>query len=94
MACVLTEDGTLHRLNMAMAEIEQSTRVTWPCSMDGEWTDPRPRLSLASDQILVTDPLAGRVPVVGAAALTMTSEIPVEGMPYNIVAVGSSGMAR
>ena len=94
IAYVLTEDGTLHRLNMQSTEIEQSTRVTRPYSMDGDWNDPRPRLSVAGDRIALTDPLAERVRVVDAAELTLTDEIPVAGLPYHIVAVGSGGAAR
>ena len=94
IAYVLTEDGTLHRLNMQSTEIEQSTRVTRPYSMDGDWNDPRPRLSVAGDRIVLTDPLAERVRVVDAAELTLTDEIPVAGLPYHIVAVGSGGAAR
>ena len=94
IAYILTEDGTLHRLNMQSTEIEQSTRVTRPYSMDGDWNDPRPRLSVAGDQIVLTDPLAERVRVVDAAELTMTNEIPLAGLPYHVVAVGSDGATR
>ena len=94
LAYILTEDGTLHRLNMLSTEIEQSASVTQAYSMDGDWNDPRPRLSMAGDRIVLTDPSAERVRVVDTAALKVTDDIQVEGLPYNIAAVGSNGVRR
>ena len=45
-AYVLTEDGTLHRLNLIRGEIEASASVTEPYSMDGHWRDPEQFISL------------------------------------------------
>jgi len=91
-AYLLTEDGTLHRFNLRSTEVEQSVSVTQPYSMDGHWTDPRPRLAVAGDHVVVTDPLEGLVKVVDGDALTMTNQIELAGMPYNIVAVGTAGV--
>ncbi|MFV0385416.1 hypothetical protein [Paracoccus sp. (in: a-proteobacteria)] len=91
-AYILTEDGTLHRLNMLSATIEQSAPVTQPYSMDGHWRDPRPRLAMAGDRLVMTDPLASLLRVIDPVGLTETATIPVEGLPYNIVALGGSGM--
>ncbi len=91
---ILTEDGTLHRLNMLSAEIEQSVPVTQPYSMDGHWSDPRPRMAVAGDQLVLTDPLDGSLRVVGLEDFTVTDRIAVEGMPYNLVAVGGSGVSH
>lgn len=38
---VLTEDGTLHRIDLLTAELAGSARVTEPYSMDSHWNDPR-----------------------------------------------------
>ncbi|WP_435170035.1 hypothetical protein [Falsirhodobacter sp. 1013] len=91
-AYVLTEDGTLHRLNVLKGTVEDGARVTGPYSMDGHWNDPRPRLAAAGGQILVTDPAEGMLHVVSGDTLKTTQDIPVEGAPYNLVVVGGSGM--
>lgn len=93
-AFVLTEDGALHRFNMLRAEIEASANVTEPYSMDGHWRDPRPRLAMAGDNVVLTDPRASLVRVVDKANLEETTAIQVEGTPYNIIAVGGSGLAH
>ncbi|WP_239521125.1 metallochaperone AztD [Pseudooceanicola aestuarii] len=93
-AYILTEDGTLHRLNMLSAEIEASARITQPYSMDGHWRDPRPRLAVAGDRIALTDPLQSLVRLVDPASLEETATIPVEGLPYNILAIGGSGLTH
>ena len=93
-AYILTEDGTLHRLNMLSAEIEASASVTQPYSMDGHWRDPRPRLTLAGDRIALTDPLESVVRLVDPVSLEETASFPVEGLPYNILAVGGSGLTH
>ena len=59
--------------------------------MDGEWSLPRPRIAVAGDQIAVTDPLKGLVHIVDAKTFELDRDIPVAGLPYNIVAVGGSG---
>ena len=91
---ILTEDGTLHRLNMLSADIEQSVRVTQPYSMDGHWSDPRPRMAVAGDRLVLTDPLDGSIRVIGLEEFAEVDRIAVEGMPYNIVAVGGSGLTH
>ena len=90
-AYILTEEGELHRLDLRSAEIERSVSVTEPYSMSGDWNDPRPRLAMAGDRIVLTDPAEARVRVLDAAALKVTDDIAVEGRPYNIAAVGSNG---
>lgn len=90
-AYIFTEDGQLRQLDVIKGEITASVAVTEPYSMDGEWSLPRPRLAVAGDVIAVTDPLAGKVHLVDAASFAVTNAIAVEGLPYNIVAVGGSG---
>lgn len=93
-AFVLTEDGSLHRINMLSAEIEQSARVTEPYSMDGHWNDARPRIAMAGDEVVVTDPNAGLVRRVSTADLSELGTIEVEGTPYNIAVAGGSGVVH
>ena len=90
-AYVFTEDGQLHQLDVIAGELARSVRVTGPYSMDGHWSDPRPRVAVAGDNIVVTDPLEGRVHLIDAESFELTGAIKVEGVPFNIVAVGGTG---
>jgi hypothetical protein len=90
-AYVFTEDGQLHQLNVISGTITKALQVTEPYSMDGEWNLPRPRIAVAGEVVAVTDPLEGVVHLIDTHAFTETGQIAVEGMPYNIVAVGVSG---
>ncbi|MBJ3778042.1 metallochaperone AztD [Acuticoccus mangrovi] len=93
-AYVFTEDGSLHRINMLRAEIAASATITAPYSMDGHWRDPRPRLAVAGDVIAVTDPAESLVRLVDATTLEEVATRPVDGLPYNIVAVGGDGLTH
>ena len=90
-AYVFTEDGNLHQVNVLSARIAKSIRLTEPYSMDGHWSDPRPRVAVAGDEIFVTDPLKGSIHVVDAETFEKSREIATAGRPFNIVAVGGSG---
>ncbi|WP_435929996.1 zinc metallochaperone AztD [Dryocola sp. BD613] len=90
-AYVFTEDGKLNQIDVLKGEITRSVRVTEPYSMDGHWNDPRPRIAVADDKIFVTDPLKSKIIVLDAVSFKKTSDISVEGQPFNIVAVGGSG---
>lgn len=91
---VLTEDGSLHRIDLLKAEIAASAKVTEPYSMDGHWNDPRPRIAMAGDEILISDPNAGLVRRVSTENLAETGTVAVEGKPYNIAVVGGSGVTH
>ncbi len=89
---VLTEDGTLHRINLLEAAITGSAKVTDAYSMDGHWNDPRPRIAMAGDDIVMTDPNAGVLRIIEATTLEEEDTIKVEGKPYNLTVVGGSGV--
>ncbi len=93
-AWVFTEDGQLHRIDVIAGAIDGSVRLTGPYSMDGHWSDPRPRLAVAGDSVYVTDPLEGRILRVNAETLEPAGTIPAEGRPFNIVAVGGAAKAH
>lgn len=93
-AYVFTEDGQLHQIDVVEGTIGKSIRLTAPYSMDGHWNDPRPRIAVAGDRIVVTDPLAGKLRLVDAASFTPAGEIAVGGKPYNILAAGGSGQTH
>lgn len=90
-AYIFTEDGQLRQLDVIRGELVRSLAVTEPYSMDGEWSLPRPRLTVAGDVVAITDPKAGLVHLVDIASFTLARSLPVTGAPYNIVAVGGSG---
>ncbi len=91
---VLTEDGSLHRIDLLKAEIAASAKVTQPYSMDGHWNDPRPRIAMAGDDILVTDPNAALVRRIATEDLSGRGTVPVDGTPYNIAVTGGSGVTH
>ncbi|QDZ03354.1 metallochaperone AztD [Nitratireductor mangrovi] len=93
-AYVFTEDGQLHQLDVVRGEMLASLKLTDPYSMDGPWSDSRPRVAVAGDNIVVTDPLQSKLHLVDAASFTKAVEIAVEGRPFTIVAVGGSGQTH
>jgi hypothetical protein len=90
-AYIFTEDGKLHQLDVVSGKIVKSLALTEPYSMDGHWSDPRPRVAVAGDAIFVTDPLKSTLHVIDAASFEKTRDIAIGGKPFNIVAVGGSG---
>jgi len=93
-AYVFTEDGRLHQLDVISGKITRSLALTEPYSMDGHWSDPRPRVAVAGDAIFVTDPLKSTLHMIDAASFEKTRDIAIAGKPFNIVAVGGSGEAH
>lgn len=88
---VLTEDGTLHQIDILDGKTSKSAKVTEPYSMDGHWNDPRPRIAMAGDDIVMTDPNAGLVRRISKMELKEVGAIKVDGKPYNIAVAGGSG---
>lgn len=93
-AYVFTEDGNLHQLDVIEGALTASLALTGPYSMDGHWSDPRPRIAVAGDSILVSDPLTGVLHRVDAAGFTKSGEFKIGGKPFNLVAVGGSGRSH
>ncbi|MBT1155020.1 metallochaperone AztD [Aminobacter anthyllidis] len=90
-AYVFTEDGQLHRIDVVAGKIDASLKLTDPYSMDGHWSDPRPRIAVAGSRIVVSDPLKSVLHVVDAESFKQGDDIALEGKPFNLVAVGGSG---
>ncbi|MFC3123691.1 hypothetical protein ACFOD4_01350 [Pseudoroseomonas globiformis] len=88
---VLTEDGSLHRIDTLKAEIAATVKLVEPYSMDGGWALARPRLSAAGGLVAVTDPAQGRLLVLDAATLAVQREVAMGGAPFNVMAVAGSG---
>ncbi len=93
-AYIFTEDGVLRRLDVISGTLTDALPLTEPYSMDGHWSDPRPRVAVTGDAIVVTDPLAGKLHVVDADSFRARGEIAIEGRPFGIVAVGASGASH
>ncbi|KKB10279.1 hypothetical protein VE26_04960 [Devosia chinhatensis] len=91
-AYLFTEDGTLHKLDVIAGAVTASIKLTDLYSMDGHWSDPRPRIAVAGDNVFVTDPLAGKIHSVDAETFEENGEIAVKGKPFTIVAIGGSGV--
>lgn len=91
-AYIFTEDGKLHVLDVLSGKLVQAAQVTEPYSKDGHWRDPRPRLAVMGDEIAVTDPRRQKVRILDADSLKELRAIPVEGLPFNIVAIGGSAV--
>ncbi|WP_394183274.1 hypothetical protein [Marinomonas posidonica] len=91
---VMTEDGRINQVNLINAEIEKSFQVTEPYSMDGHWNNPRPRLAVAGNELLVTDPNSGLIHRVNTETMEEIGSIEVDGVPYNIAVAGGSGMTH
>lgn len=90
-AYIFTEDGNLHRLNTLSGEITATLALTEPYSMDGHWSDPRPRIAVAGDEILVTDPNQSLVHRIDAIGFEPSGTISIDGLPMGIVVAGGSG---
>lgn len=88
---VLTEDGSLHQIDVLQGKLTKSAKVTEPYSMDGHWNDPRPRIAMAGDEVVMSDPNAGVVRRISKDKLTEVGTIEVGGKPYNIAVAGGSG---
>lgn len=88
---VLTEDGSLHQIDVLRGKLSKSVKVTEPYSMDGHWNDPRPRIAMAGDEVVMTDPNAGVVRRISKDDLKEVGKIEVGGKPYNIAVAGGSG---
>lgn len=93
-AYIFTEDGALHKLDIINGAVTASLRLTDLYSMDGHWSEPRPRIAVAGGNVFVTDPLAGKIHIVNAESFEESGAIEVDGTPFNIVAVGGSGVAH
>ncbi|MDS7594959.1 ZinT/AdcA family metal-binding protein [Agrobacterium tumefaciens] len=91
---VLTEDGSLHQIDVLDGKLSKSAKITEPYSMDGHWNEPRPRIAMAGDAVVLSDPNAGLVRVISKTELKEIEAIKVDGKPYNIAVAGGSGKAH
>ena len=92
IAYVFTEDGRLHALDVLSGEIVLSEQITEPYSKDGHWRDPRPRIAVMDNIIAITDPNKQLIRLIDAKSFKAIREIQVEGLPFNIAAIGGSGL--
>src|SRR5690606_10066433 len=90
-AYVFTEDGQLHKVDVLERSIVASLKVTDPYSMDGHWSDPRPLIAVAGDNVIVTDPRNSKIHRVNEETLQESGEIAEEVKPFNMDADGGPG---
>ncbi|MGD9739545.1 MAG: hypothetical protein AB7O56_08330 [Bauldia sp.] len=81
----------LRRFDVLTGELDRALALTAAYSVDGNFADPRPRIAVAGETIVVTDPLAGVLRLVDAGTFEPAGEIAVEGVPFGIVAAGGEG---
>ena len=92
LAYVFTEDGKLHALDVLKGEIVRSAKITAPYSKDGHWRDPRPRIAVMGDMIALTDPRESLLRLLDVKTFEENDTIAIEGLPFNVVAVGGTGL--
>jgi DNA-binding beta-propeller fold protein YncE len=88
---VITEDGTLHKINALTGKVEASVAVTERYSLEGGSAVARPRVSASGERVVVTDPAKGQVHVVDAAKMQVLHKTAVPGAPFDVVIVGAHG---
>jgi hypothetical protein len=88
---VLTEDGTMHRIDTVRAAIVGSRKVVGAYRADGGSAVARPRIAAAGDHLVVTDPAEGRLLRLDPATLAVKSEIGLGGAPFDVVLVTGKG---
>jgi hypothetical protein len=88
---VLTEDGTMHRIDTVRAAIVESRKVVGAYRVDGGSAVARPRIAAAGDHLVVTDPAEGRLLRLDPATLAPVGEIRLGGAPFDVVLVTGKG---
>jgi len=88
---VLTEDGTLHRIDTVRAAVAASRRVVEPYSAEGGSAVARPRLASRGEHLVVTDPARGRLLRLDPGTLEVVGEVGLGGAPFDVVLVAGEG---
>lgn len=89
---VLVEDGRLLKLNALTGALLGEVAVTGRYAMDQGVV--RPRLTVASGHVVVTDPVAGEIVIVDGHTLSVERRIAVGGEPGDVVLVAATGASH
>lgn len=90
-AYLLLADGTVRELNVLSGSLGRSLAVTEPYATDGGHSAAMPRLAVAGDTIVVSDPARGKVHLVDIDSFTVTGALDIGGTPSSLVAIGGAG---
>lgn len=93
-AYLLLANGELHELDVVAGTLVRSLQVTEPYAIDGGHSAAMPRLAVAGDTVVVSDPAKGTLHLIDTTNLTLEREIAIGGTPSSIVAVGGTGSAH
>lgn len=93
-AYILLANGVVHELDVVAGTLGRSVAVTDPYATDGEHSAAMPRLAVAGETLVVSDPAQGRLHLIDTASFTLAGAIDVGGVPSSVVAVGGSGTAH
>ena len=91
LSYIFTADGKLHQLDVVASEITKSLNVIEPYPTGDQWRGPLPRIAVAGEHVVLTDPRNNKIHLIDAAQFTKAGEIPLAGMPFSVVAVGGTG---
>ena len=86
---VVLEDGTLLSINPLTGAIEARARVTDRYSMEQDVV--RPRVTSAGSYAIVSNPAAGEIVILDAQTLAERRRVKIEGVPFDVLAVGGRG---
>jgi hypothetical protein len=86
---VLIEDGKLLSINPMIGTIEAEARVTNRYSM--EQGAVRPRVTSIGPYAIVSDPAGAEIVVLDSQTLLERRRLKMEGVPFDVLAVGGSG---
>jgi hypothetical protein len=86
---VILEDGTLLSINPLTGAIEARARVTDRYSMEQDVV--RPRVTSAGSYAVVSNPAAGEIVILDAQTLAERRRVKIEGVPFDVLAVGGRG---
>lgn len=86
---VLIEDGHLLRVNTLTGDVTHRAAVTPRYAMTSNTA--RPRVSAVGPWVVVTHPDAGEIIVLDADTLVERRRLKIDGVPFDVVAVGGEG---
>lgn len=90
-AFALTADGAVHRIDVLAGRVAASATVTGPYAAAGGSAVPRPKLAVAGEELIVSDPARSRLLRLDAETLAPRGEIALPGAPSWMVAVTAAG---
>lgn len=91
VAYIMLANGTVHELDVVSGALTRTATITEPYSTEGGHGVPTPRLAVAGDTLVVTDPAKGVLHLVSTDTFKTTGAIEIGGTPNSIAAAGGTG---